>query len=95
MFMLKTRENLIQELFGVSLWDIPLLRKVTNVIILLRGNFMSVDVTFFEKEPYFSTPYLQGETSLMENKDRDLFLLELSFSPFVQLESQSGPSHES
>ena len=95
MFMLKTRENLIQELFGVSLWDIPLLRKVTNVIILIRGNFMFVDVSFFENESYFSTPYLQGETSLMENKDRDLFLLELSFSPFVQLESQSGPSHES
>ena len=37
-----------------------------------------VDVTFFENEPYFPTPYLQGETSLMEDKNRDLFFLELS-----------------
>ena len=53
---------------------------------------MSADVTFFENEPYFLTPYLQGETSLIEDEDRDLFLLELSSSSSIQLKSQSGPS---
>ena len=37
--------------------------------------FVSVDVTFVEKESYFVQPYLQGETSLMKDKDKDLFLL--------------------
>ena len=35
----------------------------------------SADVTFVEKESYFTQLYLQGETSLIEDKDKDLFLL--------------------
>ena len=52
-----------------------------------RKFYASADVTFFENEPYFLTPYLQGETSLIEDEDRDLFLLELSSSSSIQLES--------
>ena len=55
---------------------------------------MFVDVTFFENEPYFPTPYLQGETSLMEDKNRDLFFFSFLLGS-VQLESQSGPTQES
>ena len=38
--------------------------------------FVTADVTFEEGTPYFTQPYLQGEQSLVEDKDRDNFLLE-------------------
>jgi hypothetical protein len=43
------------------------------------------DVTFNEQESYFTTPYLQGESSIMEDKDREemdflLYLLSLPIS---------------
>ncbi|KAK2975146.1 hypothetical protein RJ640_010826 [Escallonia rubra] len=41
-----------------------------------RKTYVSSDVTFVEEESYFSSPYLQGETSFME--DKDLFLREPS-----------------
>ncbi|KAK2974430.1 hypothetical protein RJ640_011327 [Escallonia rubra] len=41
-----------------------------------RKTYVSADVTFVEEESYFSSPYLQGETSSME--DKDLFLREPS-----------------
>ena len=47
--------------------------------------FVSADVTFVEKESYFAQPYLQGETSLMEDKDKDLFLL-------LELDAHHSPS---
>ena len=40
--------------------------------------FVSTNVTFFENESYFSSLYLQGETSSME--DKSVFLLDLSLS---------------
>ena len=40
--------------------------------------FVSADVSFVEHESYFTATYLQGETSLTEDKQRDLFLLDLS-----------------
>ena len=50
-----------------------------------------MDVTFVETEGYFSVPYLQGETSSME--DKDMFLLEfLKSSPF---EPSNGNQKES
>ncbi|KAK2984412.1 hypothetical protein RJ640_009912 [Escallonia rubra] len=41
-----------------------------------RKTYVSADVTFVEEESYFSSPYLQGDTSSME--DKDLFLREPS-----------------
>ena len=53
--------------------------------------FISRDVTFVEIEGYFSVPYLQGETSSME--DKDMFLLEFpKSSPF---EPSNGNQKES
>ena len=55
--------------------------------------FVSIDVTFSETENYFPNPYLQVETSFMEDKDRDLFLLDLS--SFPSLQNQNPPSFPS
>ena len=44
-----------------------------NVLIL-------ADVTFVEDTSYFDHPYLYGEIAFLENKNRDLFLLDFSFS---------------
>ncbi|KAK3040310.1 hypothetical protein RJ639_028225 [Escallonia herrerae] len=41
-----------------------------------RKTYVSADVTFVEAESYFSSPYLQGDTSSIE--DNDLFLREPS-----------------
>ena len=43
-----------------------------------RKFFISMDVTFVEKQSFFSTPYLQGETNTTKDKDKDHFLLDLS-----------------
>jgi hypothetical protein len=45
--------------------------------------YVSADVTFNEQESYFTTPYLQGESSIMEDKDREDrdFLLDLLSLP--------------
>ncbi|KAK0582355.1 hypothetical protein LWI29_024584 [Acer saccharum] len=40
--------------------------------------FVSTDVSFVEHESYFTATYLRGETSLTEDKQWDLFLLDLS-----------------
>lgn len=37
--------------------------------------YISANVTFKENEPFFSHPYLQGEISSMEDKDKDFFSL--------------------
>ena len=37
---------------------------------------MFADVTFVEQDQYFNSPYLQGEKFFIEDKDKDLFLLE-------------------
>ena len=37
-----------------------------------------MDVTFVEKQSFFSTPYLQGETNTTKDKDKDYFLLDIS-----------------
>ena len=42
--------------------------------------YVSVDVTFNEQESYFTTPYFQGENSIIKDKDGD-FLLDLSSLP--------------
>lgn len=46
---------------------------------------MFADVTLVEKERYFNQLYLQWKTSLMEDKDKYLFLL-------LELDSHSSPS---
>ena len=44
--------------------------------------YVSADVTFHEQESYFIVPYLQGENSVMEDKDKaDFLLLDLPSSP--------------
>jgi hypothetical protein len=45
--------------------------------------YVSADVTFNEQESYFTAPYLQGEISIMEDKDREDrdFLLDLLSLP--------------
>ena len=49
--------------------------------------FVSIDVTFVETKNYFPNCYLQGGTSFMEDKDGDLFLLDLL--SFPSLENQN------
>ena len=46
---------------------------------------VSTDVTFVEDNSYFVCPYLQGETSFLEDKNKDLFLLDFpsSSTPLV------------
>jgi hypothetical protein len=68
--------------------------------------YVSADVTFNEQESYFTTPYLQGESSIMEDKDREDrdFLLDLlslpaskpvSCSPVPNPVSEPIPNHMS
>lgn len=53
--------------------------------------YVSVDVTFHEQESYFTIPYLQGENSVMEDKDRgDFLFLDL---PSLPLSKQSRPTN--
>ena len=52
-------------------WGILLFKKGTSVIILPQENFISAGVTFTEKDNNFTNPYLQGEKSFVEDKDRD------------------------
>ena len=53
--------------------------------------YVSFDVSFIEHESYFNYPYLQGETSFMEDIDTgDLILLDLPLS--MSKPSQSQPS---
>ena len=51
--------------------------------------FVTADVTFEEGTPYFTQPYLQGEQSLVGDKDRDNFLLEQQPLPMLVLPTQS------
>ena len=51
--------------------------------------FVTADVTFEEGTPYFTQPYLQGEQSLVGDKDRDNFLLEQQPLPMLVLTTQS------
>ncbi|RVX06582.1 Retrovirus-related Pol polyprotein from transposon TNT 1-94 [Vitis vinifera] len=51
---------------------------------------VSVDVTFHEQESYFTIPYLQGENSVMEDKDRGDFLF--LYLPSLPLSKQSRPT---
>ena len=55
---------------------------------LTKRCFVSVDVTFIEI--YFPNLYLQVEASLMEDKDRDLFLLDLTSFPPSQNQNPSS-----
>ena len=55
---------------------------------------ISADVIFVETEPYFIQPYLQRETSIVEDKD-DFFLLDLpSSSPKLAPEPKLEPSSQ-
>ena len=50
-------------------------------------------MTFVDKENYFTHPYLQGETSFLEDKGNDSFLLELpSISQSPSFEATISPS---
>ena len=43
--------------------------------------YVSIDVTFHEQESYFTTPYLQGENLVIEDKEEIEFLpLDISHS---------------
>jgi hypothetical protein len=44
--------------------------KLSHSFVSKKFN-VSADVTFNEQESYFTTPYLQGESSIMEDKDRE------------------------
>ena len=55
--------------------------------------YIYIDVTFNENESYFTSPYLQGNKSTMEDKDKDFFLIDLSLS--TQPVSSIHSSHES
>ena len=53
--------------------------------------YFSFDVSFVELESYLNHPYLQGETSLMEDMDtRDFFLLDLPSCMSKPSQSQSS-----
>ena len=59
----------------------------------IKQFFVPVDVTLIETENYFPNPYLQEETSLMEDQNRDLFLFDLSSFPSPQNQNPlSSPS---
>jgi hypothetical protein len=49
-----------------------------------KKSYGSANVTFNEHDTYFSSPYLQGENSTMEDKDggdfQDFFFLDLPSS---------------
>ena len=54
----------------------------------IRQFYVSSNASFVEHKSYFNHPYLQGETSFMEDMDiGDLFLLDLL--PFVSKSSHS------
>ena len=57
--------------------------------------FVLADVTFAEEKPYFAQPYLQGEPSIIE--DKDSFLLDLpssssSYPPTPKPVESAAPS---
>ena len=51
--------------------------------------YVLADVTFIEIEPYFSTPYLQGDLSILEDKELALPPLEIipSYKSFKSKET--------
>ena len=53
--------------------------------------YVSADVTFVENKPYFSTPYLQGELSILEDEESAITSLETipSFESFKSKETTS------
>ena len=42
-----------------------------------RKLYVSADVTFIENKPYFSTPYLQGELSILEDEESAIAPIEI------------------
>ena len=42
-----------------------------------RKLYVSIDVAFVENKPYFSTPYLQGELSILEDEELAIPPLEI------------------
>ena len=46
-----------------------------------RKLYVSIGVTFVENMPYFSTPYLQGELSILEDEESTIPPLEIIPSP--------------
>ena len=73
------------------LWVILQLRKGISVTIPHQKDSISVDVAFHEQESYFTSPYLQGENSVMKDRDRgDVLFLDL---PSLPASKQSRPTN--
>ena len=93
-FMLPIIVNLIQELWNVSLSGILLQKKDTNATIHQPKKFVvSMDVTFVEKQSYFSHPSLQGKKPSMEDKDSWLLELNSNHFPFSWNTVQSSQNY--
>ena len=77
MLTIKIRENWIQKQLNVFLWNILQLKRDISAINLHPNFFfVLVDITFHESESYFTTPYLQKENSIRDDKDQESFLMD-------------------
>jgi len=60
--------------------------------------YVSADVTFVEYKPYFSTPYLQGELPILEDKEKESSLPPLELlspeSPLLETPSPESPKNQ-
>ena len=63
------------------MWGTHLLKRNINVIHPpTRKLYVLANVTFVEKKPYFSTPYLQGELSILADEESAIPPLEIILS---------------